>query len=155
MPDEPAREAPPGEGVPDPYGEALPAPDAAGGALPEAEARAALARAQTGLLAALVAGGRPPSGFDEERLRIQEFSLIAKRRRTVARLRPDLVALLGDGFAGEFETYARGRPKLSGGSHADARDFAGALEATGRLPGRSEDPEPPPPPRWWRFARRP
>ena len=103
------------------------------------EARAALARAQSGLLAALVAGGETASGFDEKRLRIQEFSLISKRRGTVARLRPDLVALLGGDFAGEFEAYARGRPKPPGGSRADARDFAGRLQATGRLPqGRPE-----------------
>ena len=107
----------------------------------EGEARAALARAQSGLLAALVAGGETPPGFDEKRLRIQEFSLISKRRGTVARLRPDLVALLGGDFAGEFEAYARGRPKPPGGSRADARDFAGRLEATGRLPGRPEEAE--------------
>jgi hypothetical protein len=117
-------------------------------------ARAALARAQSGLLAALVAGGEPPPGFDEKRLRIQEFSLISKRRGTVARLRPDLVVLLGDDFAGEFEAYARGRPKPSGGSHADARDFADRLEAMGRLPGRPEGPELSSTPRWWRFVRR-
>ncbi|MFC3818899.1 hypothetical protein [Planomonospora venezuelensis] len=97
--------------------------------------RAELARAQAGLLAALVAGGEAPPGFDGERLRIQENSLIAKRRGTVARLRPDLVRALGDGFAAEFAAYARGRPKPAGGSRADARDFAEALGAAGRLPG--------------------
>jgi hypothetical protein len=133
-----------------------PIPDMAGDVLSEGEARAALARAQSGLLAALVAGGEPPPGFDEKRLRIQEFSLISKRRGTVARLRPDLVALLGGDFAGEFEAYARGRPKPPGGSRADARDFAGRLEETGRLPGRPEEagePEPSPASRWWRLRR--
>jgi hypothetical protein len=133
-----------------------PIPDMAGDVLSEGEARAALARAQSGLLAALVAGGEPPPGFDEKRLRIQEFSLISKRRGTVARLRPDLVALLGGDFAGEFEAYARGRPKPPGGSRADARDFAGRLEETGRLPGRpeeAEEPEPSPASRWWRLRR--
>ncbi|MEV6864008.1 hypothetical protein AB0M44_23740 [Streptosporangium subroseum] len=133
-----------------------PTPDMAGDVLSEGEARAALARGQSGLLAALVAGGETPPGFDEKRLRIQEFSLISKRRGTVARLRPDLVALLGGDFAGEFEAYARGRPKPVGGSRADARDFAGRLEATGRLPGRpeeAEESEPSPASRWWRFRR--
>lgn len=121
-------------------------------------AREALARAQAALVAALVAGQEAPRGFDRERLRIQESSLISKRRRTVARLRPDLAALLGDGFAGEFDAYARGRPKPQGGSHADARDFADRLRAAGRLP---EEPGPEPasepasePRRWWLFGKR-
>ncbi|MEU8383776.1 hypothetical protein [Streptosporangium sp. NPDC048865] len=131
-----------------------------GASLPEVPetgetAREALARTQEALVAALVAGGEAPRGFDRERLRIQEAGLIAKRRRTVARLRPDLVALLGDGFAGEFDAYARGRPKPPGGSHADARDFAGRLRAAGRLPEEPAAPEPGPAPRRWSiFGRR-
>ncbi|WP_436761674.1 hypothetical protein [Streptosporangium sp. V21-05] len=118
-------------------------------------AREALARAQEALVAALVAGEEAPRGFDRERLRIQESSLISKRRRTVARLRPDLAALLGDGFAGEFDAYARGRPKPPGGSHADARDFADRLRAAGRLPEEPVTPEPGPAPRGWSlFGRR-
>ncbi|WP_329085967.1 hypothetical protein [Streptosporangium sp. NBC_01469] len=121
-------------------------------------AREALARAQTALVAALVAGEEAPRGFDRERLRIQEAGLISKRRRTVARLRPDLAALLGDGFAGEFDAYARGRPKPQGGSHADARDFAERLRAAGRLPEESSTApasEPGPAPRRWSlFGRR-
>lgn len=114
-------------------------------------AREALAGAQAGLLAALVAGGEAPPGFDAERLRIQAASLISKRRGTVARLRPDLVAQLGGDFAREFEEYARGRPKPSGGSRADARDFAGRLREAGRL---QPEPEPPVVPRWWsRFPK--
>ncbi|GAA3028927.1 hypothetical protein [Streptosporangium longisporum] len=106
--------------------------------MPEDEgdaARQALAGAQAALVAALVAGREAPAGFDRDRLRVQETSLISKRRRTVARLRPDLVASLGDDFAAEFRAYARGRPKPPGGSHADAHDFAGHLRAAGRLPG--------------------
>ncbi|WP_030910899.1 hypothetical protein [Streptosporangium amethystogenes] len=121
----------------------------------EDAAREALAGAQAALLAALVAGEEAPPGFDRERLLIQESSLISKRRRTVARLRPDLAALLGDDFAAEFDAYARGRPKPPGGSHADARDFAGRLRATGRLPEESIAPEPGSGPRRWSpFARR-
>ncbi|MFI6508615.1 hypothetical protein ACIBCT_13505 [Streptosporangium sp. NPDC050855] len=105
------------------------------------DAREALAGAQAALVAALVAGREAPAGFDRDRLRVQETSLIAKRRRTVARLRPDLVASLGDDFAAEFRAYARGRPKPPGGSHADAHDFAGHLRAAGRLPD-PDDREP-------------
>ncbi|GAB2451820.1 hypothetical protein GCM10027187_20100 [Streptosporangium sandarakinum] len=116
--------------------------------------RAELARAQAELLAALVAGGEPPRGFDEGRLRIQAASLISKRRGVVARIRPDLVALLGAaGFAAEFDAYARGRPKPPGGSRVDARDFAERLRAAGHpLP----EPAPEPPAgrrRWARFTR--
>ncbi|WP_440100626.1 hypothetical protein [Streptosporangium sp. H16] len=118
-------------------------------------AREALAGAQEALVAALVAGREAPRGFDRERLRVQEAGLISKRRRTVARLRPDLVASLGDGFAGEFDAYARGRPKPPGGSHADARDFADRLRAAGRLPEEPVTPEPGPAPRRWSlFGRR-
>lgn len=113
--------------------------DAAPGKTPgetvsEDAARQALAGAQAALVAALVAGEEAPPGFDRERLRIQEGGLISKRRRSVARLRPDLAALLGGGFAAEFDAYARGRPKPPGGSSADARDFAGHLRAAGLLP---------------------
>ncbi|GAA3424779.1 hypothetical protein GCM10018953_19620 [Streptosporangium nondiastaticum] len=116
--------------------------------------RAELARAQAELLAALVAGGEPPRGFDEGRLRIQAASLVSKRRGVVARIRPDLVALLGAaGFAAEFDAYARGRPKPPGGSRADARDFAERLRAAGH-PLPEPEPEPPAGRRWWtRFAR--
>ncbi|MBG0819200.1 hypothetical protein HS048_00260 [Planomonospora sp. ID91781] len=96
--------------------------------------REELARAQAGLLAALVAGAQAPPGFDGERLRIQTASLVAKRRSAVARLRPDLVQALGEDFRAEFAAYASGRPKPPGGSRADAADFAGHLARTGRIP---------------------
>ncbi|MEU1732639.1 hypothetical protein [Streptosporangium sp. NPDC020145] len=97
-------------------------------------ARQELGRAQAELVAALVAGGEVPEGFDAARLRVQEGALISKRRGTVARVRPDLVVLLGDGFAAHFDGYARGRPKPEGGSRADARDFAAWLGERGLLP---------------------
>ncbi|GAA2861381.1 hypothetical protein GCM10010517_20030 [Streptosporangium fragile] len=131
----------------------------AGAAGGEAEtgnaAREALASAQAELLASLVAGREAPPGFDRQRLRVQEYSLIAKRRRIVARHRPDLVEALGGDFAREFEAYARGRPKPPGGSHADVRDFAERLRAAGRLPEAPADREPGPAPgRWSRLFRR-
>lgn len=110
-------------------------PDGAAGSVDDA--RAALARAQAELLTALVAGGEAPPGFDAERLRIQTAGLVAKRRGAAARLRPDLVMLLGGDFAAEFDAYARGRPRPPGGSHADVRDFAEELRATGRVPAGS------------------
>ena len=118
-------------------------PDGAAGSVDDA--RAALARAQAELLTALVAGGEAPPGFDAERLRIQTAGLVAKRRGAAARLRPDLVMLLGGDFAAEFDAYARGRPRPPGGSHADVRDFAEELRATGRVPdGPGPDPGPDP-----------
>ncbi|MGV9596245.1 hypothetical protein ACWDR1_06210 [Streptosporangium sandarakinum] len=135
-----------------------PAPSPANGPVsgPVPDLRAELARAQAELLAALVAGGEPPPGFDEGRLRIQAASLVSKRRGVVARIRPDLVALLGAaGFAAEFDAYARNRPKPPGGSRADARDFAERLRAAGH-PLPEPGPEPPAGRRWWtRFARVP
>ncbi|MBG0815020.1 hypothetical protein [Planomonospora sp. ID82291] len=95
--------------------------------------REELARAQAELLAALVAGAQAPPGFDGERLRIQAASLVAKRRSLVARLRPDLVQALGEGFRAEFAAYASGRPRPPGGSRADAADFAEHLARTGRI----------------------
>ncbi|MBB2913417.1 hypothetical protein FHS43_004721 [Streptosporangium becharense] len=119
-------------------------------------ARAALADAQAALLASLVAGREAPAGFDRDRLRVQERSLIAKRRRSVARHRPDLVVVLGGDFAREFAGYARGRPRPPGGTHADVRDFADWLRAAGRLPEEPPaGPEPGPGSPWWRrFLRR-
>ncbi|GAA5072625.1 hypothetical protein HNP84_003791 [Thermocatellispora tengchongensis] len=91
--------------------------------------RARLAAQQHDLLAALVAGGAHPPGFDENRLRIQAASLIAKRRGLVAKVAPDLVRKLDGRFAALFTEYARGRPKPPGGSRADARAFAAWLAA--------------------------
>lgn len=45
-------------------------------------ARDRLEQAQTALLAALLAGGPAPPGFDPERLRIQAAALIAKHPPT-------------------------------------------------------------------------
>ncbi|GII52971.1 hypothetical protein Pth03_13600 [Planotetraspora thailandica] len=102
------------------------------------QAREALRVAQGALLAALVAGGGVPEGFDAERVGIQARSLIAKRRGLVARLRPELVRGLGPGFAAAFADYATGRPRPPGGSRADARAFAEWLSSQGRYPSGDE-----------------
>ncbi|MFD1546486.1 hypothetical protein [Nonomuraea guangzhouensis] len=111
--------------------------------------RQRLAAAQRGLLAALVAGGPLPDGFDPVRLRIEAAGLIAKRRGLVARSAPDLAIRLGPRFAALFTEYAERHPKPPGGSLGDARAFADWL-------GLPLDPPPagPPPGRWARFLRR-
>lgn len=101
------------------------------------QARARLARDQAALLAALVAGGPPPRGFDRARLDAQRRILLAKRAATVAGVAPGLPAALGEEFRGLFLAYARARP-LTGGYHDDATAFADHLLAAGlpRDPGR-------------------
>lgn len=94
-----------------------------------------LARAQTALLAALVAGGPVPDGFDAERIRVQTTSLAAKRRNGVARALPHLAAALGDKWPGAFMDWARTHPKPpTGGSRADGHAFAEYLRLRGELP---------------------
>jgi hypothetical protein len=85
-------------------------------------ARAALARAQDDLVAALVTGAAEPPGFDPERVRVQADALLAKRRGLVARLLPDLAETAD--FPARFAAYARSSPRPSGGSVADAEAFA-------------------------------
>ncbi|WP_220504365.1 hypothetical protein [Microbispora sp. H13382] len=95
-------------------------------------ARAALAAAQAELVAALVAGGRVPDGFDPGRLAVQARGLLAKRCGSVARAAPDLAEALGAEFAGLFAAYAAGNVKPEGGPRADARDFTAWMRARGR-----------------------
>ncbi|GAA4565796.1 hypothetical protein GCM10023193_40800 [Planotetraspora kaengkrachanensis] len=105
---------------------------------PAEAARESLRAAQAALLAALVAGGAVPDGFDRVRVRIQAHSLVAKRRGIVAHRRPDLVVSLGSDFAATFAAYADGRPKPAGGSQADARNFADWLGQQGRFPSEGD-----------------
>jgi hypothetical protein len=100
----------------------------------EASARESLRAAQAALVAALVVGARVPEGFDADRVRIQADSLLAKRRGTVARVRPDLVRALGADFGGEFTAYAAARSRPAEGTRADAGQFAEWLRSRGRLP---------------------
>jgi hypothetical protein len=106
------------------------------------EARNRLAAAQTTLLRALLAGAPAPAGFGPERLRVEAAALLAKRRRTVERIRPDLVDVLGARFPELFDTWATENPRRDGTSaRADADEFAAWLAARGHLPRR---------PRWRR-----
>ncbi|CAM5337682.1 putative protein OS=Kitasatospora aureofaciens OX=1894 GN=GCM10010502_35160 PE=4 SV=1 [Kitasatospora aureofaciens] len=86
-------------------------------------ARERLARRQEELLAALVAGGPVPPGFDPGQVRAQSAGLAAKRRDATAKVAPDLPRLLGAQYGPLFLGYARTHPQ-TGGYRADARAFA-------------------------------
>ncbi|AHI00158.1 hypothetical protein GCM10010174_82660 [Kutzneria viridogrisea] len=108
--------------------------------------RESLALQQGELLRALLAGGQPPAGFDPERIAAQTRALLAKRRRVVAMIRPDLAEALGDRFALTFTAYAVDHPRLAGSrAREDAEAFGTWLVDQGELaaPRRS----------WWRRAR--
>ncbi|MEV4566948.1 hypothetical protein AB0K12_24545 [Nonomuraea sp. NPDC049419] len=111
---------------------------------PEQE-RARLADMQARVVAALVAGGEVPGGFDEERMRVQAASLLAKRRAIVARIHPDVAAAAGQGLAAEFEAYARSRVTPPANYRTDAAGFAAWLRGRGLM-----EPEPVPEKPWWR-----
>ncbi|MEV0380713.1 hypothetical protein [Nonomuraea sp. NPDC050643] len=113
------------------------------------ESRRRLAEAQGRVVAALVAGGEVPEGFDPERMRAQASSLVAKRRAIVARIRPDTAAAAGADLAAEFAAYARARAAPPPDYRTDAADFAAWLRERGRMP----DP-PPAKRRWWSRGRR-
>lgn len=101
-----------------------------------ADARQRLGRAETRLLAALVAGAAPPAGFDPVRIRAQADALVAKRRDVVTRLRPDLVRAAGPALCARFDAYARGHPRPAAGARADAEAFAQTLPPTRRTRSR-------------------
>ncbi|WP_063630336.1 hypothetical protein, partial [Pseudofrankia saprophytica] len=88
-------------------------------------ARERVARRQATLLAALVAGGPDPAGFDWGALNATRQALLGKRRSGVARRWPTLAAERG--FADLFDIWAAARPP--GGSFHDGLDFARAHPA--------------------------
>lgn len=112
-------------------------------------ARRRLGEAQAGLVAALVAGGEAPAGFDRGRLGIQARSLVAKRRGIVARLRPDAERAAGGGLVAEFAAYAEARATPPPDYRADADDFAAWLRARGLLADEPVARRG----RWWRARR--
>ncbi|MFJ7274057.1 DUF692 domain-containing protein [Kitasatospora sp. NPDC098663] len=103
--------------------------ETAAGACPSGT-RARLARRQEDLLAALVAGGPVPPGFDPDQVRAQSTGLATKRRDTVAKVAPELPRLLGRPYGPLFLDYARRHPQ-TGGYRADARAFAAWALADG------------------------
>ena len=113
--------------------DAAPAPEHRpnGNGVPDIDAaRERLARAQTALLSALVAGAPAPEGFDRKRLGVQSRALTSKRAGVVAKVAPELPEILGDGYRRAFEGYADGRP-MTGGYRRDAMAFVEHLLAAG------------------------
>ncbi|MFJ8198620.1 DUF692 family multinuclear iron-containing protein [Streptomyces sp. NPDC096152] len=94
-------------------------------------ARQRVALAQTALLSALVAGTPVPEGFDRVRLGVQARALASKRASVVAKVAPELPAILGEGYRSAFLDYAHGHP-MAGGYRRDAMEFAAFLLDAGR-----------------------
>jgi hypothetical protein len=108
--------------------------------------RERLGAAQAELLRALLADGKTPDGFDEDRVRIEKRALLNKRRGIVEMLRPDVAAELGERFRPLFDAYAQAHPKEAGTRfREDAARFAEWAVANNHL-------TPPKRKRWWRRA---
>jgi hypothetical protein len=101
---------------------------------PDPDARAGLASQQARLVAALTASAPPPKGFDAARVTATAVALRSKRRRSVARAWPALVATIGAPFRELFDAYSRASPCPTGGPATDALAFAEHLARSGRLP---------------------
>lgn len=91
-----------------------------------------LAAAQEALVAALVAGGPLPEGFDAARVRAAADALLGKRAGEVARAWPRMAAAYGREWRAEFGRWAEGRPPR--GSWRDGWDFARDAASGGTLP---------------------
>ncbi|MCW2862062.1 MAG: hypothetical protein JWP48_3770 [Actinoallomurus sp.] len=83
-----------------------------------------LAAAQAALVAALVAGGPTPAGFDPIRVAAAARALMGKRAGEVARAWPSLAAVHGARWMAVFAEWARDRPAR--GARLDGWDFARA-----------------------------
>ncbi|MEV2210310.1 DUF692 domain-containing protein [Streptomyces sp. NPDC050997] len=113
--------------TPTPTPTPAPAPDSADDLV-----RQRLALAQTALLSALVAGTPVPEGFDRVRLGVQARALGGKRADVVAKVAPDLLAILGPAYRPAFLAYAHGHP-MTDGYRRDALDFAEQVLLAGQL----------------------
>jgi membrane-associated phospholipid phosphatase len=89
-----------------------------------------LADRQAIVVAALVAGGDVPDGFDPALVRATRTALLRKRAGEVATAWPMLAASFGPQWTAEFGTWAAGRPPA--GSRQDGLAFARSLGT--RLP---------------------
>jgi hypothetical protein len=87
---------------------------------------------QAQLVAALVADGPLPSGFDERRVAAARRALLRKRAVEVARAWPQLAATHGARWDETFAAWAAGRPPQ--GSLRDGWDFGRDLAARDGLP---------------------
>jgi hypothetical protein len=91
-----------------------------------------LAERQAELVAALVAGGSTPSGFDEGDLDLARRALLRKRAGSAEREWPLLAAALGERW---YPTFARLRATAEPvGGLRDGWDLARALRRRGELP---------------------
>ncbi|MCE5290737.1 MAG: hypothetical protein LLG14_16060 [Nocardiaceae bacterium] len=88
-----------------------------------------LAKQQEALVAALVAGGPPPAGFDVPALEATVEALLNKRAGEVAHRAPDLKYELGADFAPRFREWASSRPKTT--TAADTVSFRDHLISEG------------------------
>jgi hypothetical protein len=96
-----------------------------------------LADQQAELVAALVAGGPLPAGFDSARVGAAREALLRKRCGEVAAVWPVLAASLGPQWTVVFTSWAGDRPP--GGSLRDGWDLARQLATEGRLPEAAGD----------------
>jgi hypothetical protein len=105
-----------------------------GGAIPvkgSSPAPSGLADRQAQLVAALVAGGPVPAGFDACRLAVARRALLRKRAGETAAVWPLMAASLGCDWPRAFAAHAEGRPPA--GALRDGWDLARALHARGAL----------------------
>lgn len=87
---------------------------------------------QAALLAALVADGPVPAGWDTERVRATALALARKRAQSIGRSWPALRELLSEDFEARCAAYARTQPlPQHAGSLADGRLFVRWLEEQG------------------------
>ncbi|MGI5438343.1 DUF692 domain-containing protein [Streptomyces shenzhenensis] len=93
--------------------------------------RERVALAQAAVLSALVAGTPLPEGFDRVRMGVQARALAAKRADVVAKVAPELPAVLGARYRPAFLDYAQAQP-MTGGYRRDALDFVAHLLRTRR-----------------------
>lgn len=99
---------------------------------------AELARRQAELVAALVAGGPDPSGFDRHRLAATRTALLRKRAGQAAMAWPLLAADLGPDWATTFARRFAGVPPC--GAQREGWDLARERAASGLLgPGAARE----------------
>ena len=94
-----------------------------------------LAQRQADLVAALVAGGPAPTGFDTARLDATRQALLRKRAGAAAVEWPLLAASLGAGWVREFARLRDGHEPVGG--LRDGWHVARALESSGELGPRA------------------
>jgi hypothetical protein len=90
-----------------------------------------LAARQAELVAALVAGGPDPAGFDDDRLAVARRALLRKRAGEAAAVWPLLAASLGSAWLEVFTASVAGRAPA--GALRDGWDLARELHRRGEL----------------------